>query len=81
MAGKSSGGGLRDRSIGIQPPRLLHGRAASYGSIINPARCHRPDGSNPPFAGGFIARPEETFEVVAHLPVRLRLLACIQECT
>ena len=58
MAGKSSSGGLLGRSIGIQPPRLLYGRAASYGSIINPARCHRPDGSSPSFAGGFIAHPK-----------------------
>ena len=42
MAGKSSGGGLRDRSIGIQPPRLHHGRAASYGSIINPVMLSSP---------------------------------------
>ena len=26
---------LADRSIGIKPPRLLCGRAANYGSIIN----------------------------------------------
>lgn len=27
---------LADCSIGIEPPRLLYGRAANYGSIINP---------------------------------------------
>ena len=80
MAGKSPGGGLLGRSIGIEPPRLLHGRAASYGSIINPVCCHRLNGSNPPFSGGFIARPDCS-GVLAHLPVRLRLSACIQECT
>jgi len=80
MAGKSPGGGLLGRSIGIEPPRLLHGRAANYGSIISPVCCHRPGGSNPPFAGGFIARPDFS-GVLAHLPVQLRLLACIQECT
>ena len=82
MAGKSSGGGLLGHSIGIAPPRLLYGRAASYGSIINPVClcCHRLGGSSPPFAGGFIARPDFS-GVLAHLPVRLRLSACIQECT
>ena len=56
-AGKSSGGSLLGRSIGIAPPRLLHGRAASYGSIFDPVCCHGPDGSSPSFAGGSIARP------------------------
>ena len=55
--GKSSGGSLRGRSIGIAPPRLLYGRAASYGSIFDPVCCHRPDGSSPSFAGGCIACP------------------------
>ena len=31
---------LRNRSIGVSPPRLLCGRAANYGSIINPRACH-----------------------------------------
>ena len=33
-------GSLPD-SIGISPPRLLYGRAASYGSIMIPCVCHR----------------------------------------
>ena len=32
---------LRNRSIGVSPPRLLSGRAANYGSIIIPSACHR----------------------------------------
>ena len=32
---------LRNRSIGISPPRLLYGRAANYGSIINLRACLR----------------------------------------
>ena len=28
------------RSIGLSPPRLLYGRAANYGSIINLRACH-----------------------------------------
>ena len=55
--GKSSGGSLLGRSIGIAPPRLLYGRAASYGSIFDPVCCHGPDGSSPSFAGGCIALP------------------------
>ena len=31
---------LRCRSIGLSPPRLLYGRAAKYGSIINLRACH-----------------------------------------
>lgn len=65
---------------GSGAPRLLCGRAANYGSIINPACCYCPDGSSPSFARGFIARPDFS-EVFAPLPVRLRLSACIQECT
>ena len=34
--GKSLDARLRTESIGISPLRLLYGRAASYGSIINP---------------------------------------------
>ena len=39
--GKSLDARLRTESIGIPPLRLLYGRAASYGSIINPCTCHR----------------------------------------
>ena len=39
--GKSLDARLRTESIGISPLRLLYGRAASYGSIINPCTCHR----------------------------------------
>ena len=37
--------GLLNRSIGISPPRLHHGRAANYGSIINLCTCHRRPGT------------------------------------
>ena len=39
--GKSLDARLRTESIGISPLHLLYGRAASYGSIINPCTCHR----------------------------------------
>ena len=32
---------VRNRSIGLSPPRLPYGRAANYGSIINPRACLR----------------------------------------
>ena len=31
---------LRNRSIGLSPPRLHYGRAANYGSIISLRACH-----------------------------------------
>ena len=47
MAGKSPSGGLLDRSIGIEPPRLLHGRAANYGSIFDPVCLSLPGMEEP----------------------------------
>ena len=60
---------LPDRSIGVSPPRLLHGRAANYGSIIIPAGCHRRDRRlNGLLRIGPVARP---VGVMAHLRKRL----------
>lgn len=50
-AGRASDGGVLHRSIGIEPPRLPYGRAASYGSIIIPVQDYRCAGCNPTFWG------------------------------
>ena len=49
--GKSPDGSLLCCSIGIEPPRLPYGRAASYGSIIIPVQVRRCAGCNPTFWG------------------------------
>ena len=48
---------VANRSMEISSPRLHHGRAASYGSIIIAACCHRQTKSNLAFPVGLIAPP------------------------
>ena len=81
---KSSGGDLRDRLIGIAPPRLLCGRAASYGSIIIPWVPSSPDRLQPDLC--LLMDRSPGIRVVALsrtwlLPTGRYLMKCVFSCS